>query len=157
MPEARGLSLQAFLVTPVQRIPRYKMLLEDMLKHTPEDHPDHENLRNALKLVSEIAKSVNETIRNHELMLKMLDIQKSIIGFPQNILVPGRRFLKSGKVLKMSRRAVQLRHIFLFSDMILFSSPGILEETFLYHRHISLHNFELVDIPDSDGIQFIKI
>jgi len=27
---------------PVQRIPRYKLLLTELLKHTPEDHPDYE-------------------------------------------------------------------------------------------------------------------
>ncbi|KAJ3274198.1 hypothetical protein HDV01_003271 [Terramyces sp. JEL0728] len=80
-PDSHGLVLQAFLVLPVQRIPRYKLLLEDLFKHTPEDHPDYENIKKAIESVSQVATFVNETIRNHEAMLQMVDIQKSLIGF----------------------------------------------------------------------------
>ncbi|KAJ3315357.1 hypothetical protein HDV04_003750 [Boothiomyces sp. JEL0838] len=52
-PDSHGLVLQAFLVLPVQRIPRYKLLLEDLFKHTPEDHPDHENIKKAIESVSQ--------------------------------------------------------------------------------------------------------
>ena len=36
--------LLSYLILPVQRIPRYNMLLRDMLHQTKEDHPDYENL-----------------------------------------------------------------------------------------------------------------
>ena len=32
--------LNALLITPVQRIPRYKLLLDDIIKNTPRYHPD---------------------------------------------------------------------------------------------------------------------
>src|SRR5262249_51450018 len=35
-----GASLQSFLITPVQRIPRYQLLLRDLRKRTPDEHPD---------------------------------------------------------------------------------------------------------------------
>jgi hypothetical protein len=31
---------------PIQRIPRYVLLLEDLLKHTPDPHIDHDDLAN---------------------------------------------------------------------------------------------------------------
>ena len=43
-----GLSIQAYLINPVQRIPRYKLLLENLLKHTQSSHPDYEDLQRAL-------------------------------------------------------------------------------------------------------------
>jgi FYVE/RhoGEF/PH domain-containing protein 3 len=52
-PESHNLVLQAFLVTPVQRIPRYKLLLEDLYKHTPTDHPDYKSLNEAIKLITD--------------------------------------------------------------------------------------------------------
>jgi len=52
----------SLLITPVQRLPRYRMLLIELTKHTPEDHRDYENLQNALRNVSECAQSVNSTI-----------------------------------------------------------------------------------------------
>ncbi|KAJ1888780.1 hypothetical protein LPJ66_008394, partial [Kickxella alabastrina] len=36
--------LDGHLLTPVQRLPRYRMLLIDLLSNTPTDHPDHESL-----------------------------------------------------------------------------------------------------------------
>ena len=101
MPTARSLSLTAFLMTPVQRIPRYKMLLEDLFKNTPSTHPDFEDLEKAIVLIQGIASSVNEHIRDHEMVLKMLDLQRSIQGLGENLVAPGRRFLKRGPVLKV--------------------------------------------------------
>lgn len=40
--EACGnLTLQHHMLSPVQRIPRYEMLLRDYLRKLPEDSPDH--------------------------------------------------------------------------------------------------------------------
>ncbi len=40
LPECRNLSLQHHMLTPVQRIPRYEMLLKDYLRKLPEDAAD---------------------------------------------------------------------------------------------------------------------
>lgn len=44
----RGLNLEAFLVKPVQRLPKYVLLFKDLLKHTETCHPDYNNLKKAL-------------------------------------------------------------------------------------------------------------
>jgi FYVE, RhoGEF and PH domain containing 3 len=59
-PESHGLVFQAFLVTPVQRIPRYKLLLQDLLKNTPQNHQDYEDLKNAVKLISDGIQTLNQ-------------------------------------------------------------------------------------------------
>jgi len=33
----KGNSLQSLLIMPIQRIPRYRLLLEEIIKKTPED------------------------------------------------------------------------------------------------------------------------
>ena len=33
-----------YLIAPVERIPRYVLLLKDIIKKTPEDHPDYSQL-----------------------------------------------------------------------------------------------------------------
>lgn len=33
--------LDSYLIRPVQRIPRYILLLTDIIKHTPKTHPDY--------------------------------------------------------------------------------------------------------------------
>ena len=52
--------LNALLITPVQRIPRYKLLLDDMIKNTPRYHPDKENLMEARTQIDAIAWYIND-------------------------------------------------------------------------------------------------
>ena len=40
MPECRSLSLQHHMLTPIQRIPRYVLLLKDYIKNLPDDSTD---------------------------------------------------------------------------------------------------------------------
>ena len=38
------LDLDALLISPIQRIPRYELLVKQLLKHTPAEHADRERL-----------------------------------------------------------------------------------------------------------------
>jgi len=51
--------LSSLLIQPVQRVPRYEMLLMDMVKNTWETHPDLQSLQKALAAIKEIAKFIN--------------------------------------------------------------------------------------------------
>lgn len=48
-----GLGLQAHLLTIVQRIPRYKLLVGDLLSCTPSGHCDHRDLKRAFEMIGE--------------------------------------------------------------------------------------------------------
>ena len=51
----RGLAnLPAFLICPVQRLPRYMLILRDLQKCTPEDHPDYPHLNDAFEVIKEL-------------------------------------------------------------------------------------------------------
>ena len=54
--------LNALLITPVQRIPRYKMLLEDVIKNTPDCHPDKKSLKEALEQIDALAWHINDQV-----------------------------------------------------------------------------------------------
>lgn len=59
----RHLKLKHFMLKPVQRLPQYKLLLEDYLKHLHPDSPDFDDTTNALRIVSEAAEHANDTIK----------------------------------------------------------------------------------------------
>ena len=44
--------VQSLLIMPIQRIPRYKLLLVELIRQTPSDHPDLEQLNKADQIVA---------------------------------------------------------------------------------------------------------
>ena len=56
----RGLAnLPAFLICPVQRLPRYLLILRDLQKCTPEDHEDYPHLLEAFESIKELVFNCN--------------------------------------------------------------------------------------------------
>jgi hypothetical protein len=58
-PRCQGLPLESFLILPVQRLPRYLLLLRELIKHTPQTNPDHVKLGAALDKLGKVAAMVN--------------------------------------------------------------------------------------------------
>jgi len=76
-----GERLQSLLIKPVQRIPRYRMLLEVILKSTPtEDTKAHAAISEALKRICETASHVNESVRRKQEALDMGELYKRFQG-----------------------------------------------------------------------------
>ena len=46
----------------MQRLPQYKLLLEDYLKHLEKDSEDYNDTRDALRIVSDVLKHANDVI-----------------------------------------------------------------------------------------------
>ena len=61
-PRCRSLDLASFLVAPVQRVPRYRLLLEELAKRPADSHGDRADLDAALALVSEAAGHNNNAL-----------------------------------------------------------------------------------------------
>jgi hypothetical protein len=60
------LSFFGLMVKPVQRFPQFILLLDDLLKHTPADHPDRLCLQLALTQLESLADRLNERKRDSE-------------------------------------------------------------------------------------------
>ena len=97
--------------------------MEDVIKNTPDSHPDKTSLKEALEQIEHVAWHINEQLREHENNMKMVDIQKSLNGGFPKIIAPGRKLLKQGMLLKVPRTggaSGQPRYFVLFSDMIMY-------------------------------------
>lgn len=58
--EVVSLTIGSLLITPIQRIPRYMLLIQDLIKHTLPNSPNYKDLEKADTVVSEVAYEVNE-------------------------------------------------------------------------------------------------
>lgn len=63
--------LESLLISPVQRIPRYTLLLTDLYNNTMEDHPDDKLLLKALAMMKNVATHVNQQISHTKYSDKM--------------------------------------------------------------------------------------
>ena len=108
-PRCRGQNLQSLLILPIQRVPRYMLLLRDLRKATAEEHADHAALGAALEVVGASASRINEGLRVAENRSAMLTLstELSLLG-KHGIDIfdsPGRTLVREGDLLKLSRRA----------------------------------------------------
>eukprot|EP01122_Echinamoeba_exundans_P003500 TRINITY_DN13590_c0_g1_i1.p1 TRINITY_DN13590_c0_g1~~TRINITY_DN13590_c0_g1_i1.p1 ORF type:complete len:922 (-),score=326.80 TRINITY_DN13590_c0_g1_i1:104-2500(-) len=74
IPLCGGLDINDFLIMPVQRVPRYRLLLENLLKQTPEEHPDYAGLKDALTAVSDKAAEINQKMALQAQQKKMMEL-----------------------------------------------------------------------------------
>jgi len=58
-PSCENLDLLSLLIMPVQRIPRYVLLLKALIDHTHKDDPDMNNLQSAYKKMMDVADEIN--------------------------------------------------------------------------------------------------
>jgi hypothetical protein len=65
-PQHTQLNLQGFLILPIQRLPRYKMLLAQIAESTPLEHSDFENCLKAEMETEDLILTCNECKRRHD-------------------------------------------------------------------------------------------
>ncbi|XP_062869352.1 guanine nucleotide exchange factor DBS isoform X2 [Trichomycterus rosablanca] len=114
------LSLDAYLLKPVQRITKYQLLLKEMLKCSKNSENTAE-LEEALATMLDIIKSVNDSMH-----------QIAITGFEGNLNDLGKLLMQGSfnvwtdhkkghnKVKDLARFKPMQRHLFLYNKMILF-------------------------------------
>ncbi|KAI3652171.1 hypothetical protein MP228_003474 [Amoeboaphelidium protococcarum] len=76
--EVKRQDLSSLLILPIQRIPRYELLLKDFLKHTWTIHPDYVHLQQALVKVKDAAVRVNRAKAYHENKSKLQSLQAQL-------------------------------------------------------------------------------
>ena len=112
------------LIQPVQRVPRYKLLLEELLKLTPASHPDHESTTASLAAISRLAVGVNEAVRRREAVEKVVELEKRFVGNVE-LQSPGRWYVRDGKMSKQSRHGKETVTVILFNDALLYAEKKL--------------------------------
>eukprot|EP01087_Luapelamoeba_hula_P024917 TRINITY_DN9653_c0_g2_i2.p1 TRINITY_DN9653_c0_g2~~TRINITY_DN9653_c0_g2_i2.p1 ORF type:complete len:549 (+),score=102.94 TRINITY_DN9653_c0_g2_i2:51-1697(+) len=157
-PGGGSLDLPSFLIMPVQRIPRYNLLLTDMVKHTWPGHPDYENLRSATERISEIAGHINERKREGEKMQKLLFIANHLGGKHRlELVAPGRTFVLEGLFNEGSKEEVIG---FLFNDLLVLAKPerkGAATTKYLYKDSVQLAVVQAQDLGPGKAFEIQKL
>uniref|UniRef100_A0A7N6BI58 FERM, ARHGEF and pleckstrin domain-containing protein 1 n=1 Tax=Anabas testudineus TaxID=64144 RepID=A0A7N6BI58_ANATE len=118
------LPFNIFLLRPLHRLLHYKLILERLCKHYPPTHDDFRDCRAALADISEMVLQLQGTMMKMENFQKLLELKKDLTGI-DNLVIPGREFIRLGCLSKLSGKGLQQRMFFLFSDSLIYTSRGM--------------------------------
>ncbi|PCH36385.1 CNH-domain-containing protein [Wolfiporia cocos MD-104 SS10] len=136
-PESRKLELNGYLTKPTTRLARYPLLLEAVLKHTPEDNPDKTVLPKVVEMVREFLKAVNHETGKAENRFNLLQLHQQLIFRDEErvdlrLKEEGRELVYKG-ALKKHGDSSELQ-VFLFDHALLVAKAKIKTEQYKVYR-----------------------
>uniref|UniRef100_A0A8C7YR93 Osteoclast-stimulating factor 1 n=1 Tax=Oryzias sinensis TaxID=183150 RepID=A0A8C7YR93_9TELE len=137
-------SLRDLLMVPIQRVLKYHLLLQELIKHTDEQ-PDKENLREALDAMKDLAQCVNEVKRDNEIIKQITTFQMSIENLTQSLALYGRPKIDGElKICSTEKKSKQDRYAFLFDKAVVICKKKS-GETFELKEMLELNHYQIRD------------
>uniref|UniRef100_A0A8C5DZD0 Phosphatidylinositol 3,4,5-trisphosphate-dependent Rac exchanger 1 protein-like n=1 Tax=Gouania willdenowi TaxID=441366 RepID=A0A8C5DZD0_GOUWI len=110
--KSTDIPLEGYLLTPIQRICKYPLLLKELLKRTPKKHADYPAVEEALQAMKAVCSNINETKRQMEKLEALEQLQSHIEGWESCCFM--------GISLKISAGNIQERVFFLFDNLLVY-------------------------------------
>eukprot|EP00938_MAST-03A_sp_MAST-3A-sp1_P006416 g6416.t1 len=132
--------LQSLLIMPVQRIPRYQLLIRDLIKNTHDTHPDYKLLNKALGKIANTAKHINDSMNRQKRALKLYEIQGLFLPHKKMppIVAPNREHIKDGPLRKLNRHGeVDGLNFWLFTDVLVYGLFNMRKNAYEFRRMIT--------------------
>ncbi|MES1911225.1 MAG: hypothetical protein MHM6MM_003693 [Cercozoa sp. M6MM] len=101
-----GLDLASFLVMPVQRVPRYVLLLRELDRYTAEGTPEAAELGQALEAMRDVAAHVNTSKGKSESDARLLELRDFVADLAPEVqwVIPTRRVLGEIEVPRLPKQ-----------------------------------------------------
>uniref|UniRef100_A0A672LCV8 Phosphatidylinositol-3,4,5-trisphosphate dependent Rac exchange factor 1 n=1 Tax=Sinocyclocheilus grahami TaxID=75366 RepID=A0A672LCV8_SINGR len=113
--------LEGYLLSPIQRICKYPLLLKELLKRTSKKHSDYPAVEEALQAMKAVCCNINETKRQMEKLEALEILQSHIEGWEgTNLTDICTELLLQGNLLKISAGNIQERVFFLFDNLLVY-------------------------------------
>uniref|UniRef100_A0A8C1LWH5 ABR activator of RhoGEF and GTPase n=1 Tax=Cyprinus carpio TaxID=7962 RepID=A0A8C1LWH5_CYPCA len=121
--------------------------VSDLLKHTPKDHPDFPLLQDALRISQNFLSIINEEI----------DPRRTAVTTPKG---EARQLVKDGFLVEVSEGTRKLRHVFLFTDLLLCAKMKKTavgrHQQYECKWYIPLADLSFQTLDDSDSLPHIQ-
>ncbi|GAM19851.1 hypothetical protein SAMD00019534_030260 [Acytostelium subglobosum LB1] len=157
-----SLDIQSLLIMPVQRIPRYELLLKNLLQNTNPDHLGYEDLTKALASIREINAYINNNKKLQDNQDRVVTIRDQLKGCPNTFVNPSRRWIKEGvlNTACSSKKYNGMFMVYLFNDIIVLAKPTLFShkrtKKFEYLLEIHLNKSEFKMLEGGNEFRFIS-
>lgn len=116
------LPLDSLLIKPIQKFPKYELLILRLIKHTDGSHPDHELLLGAQKSLHDELLKLNCTEKEAVELEQLREIESVIEGLIE-LVSSDRQYLRHDFVNMTAAGGTRKeRALFLFTDLLLITS-----------------------------------
>jgi len=161
------LYLRDLLITPVQRIPRYQLLLESLFQKTWPSHRDYPAIEHAFLEMKNTARYVNDKAKEGDRNKKLIQIETSLIGLKKPLAAASRKFIKEGFLHHRTEKGEwKRRYFFLFNDCMIRSSLNRKQKgTYIFIEKVTLRDGKVFsflcpdvedEIPDHDRDRYFE-
>jgi FERM, RhoGEF and pleckstrin domain protein 2 len=123
------LPIGCFVLKPLYRLMHYQLILELLLEHYQDEHFDRTDCQGTLVMLSRTTDVVKDNLLESENYVLLCEIQRDLSGF-DSLVQSERQLIRQGCLLKHSKRGLQQRMFFLFSDILLYASKSPVTQTF---------------------------
>jgi hypothetical protein len=121
--EVLGAGLDSFLITAVQRPPRYRLLFQELLKATSPQSEDYAPLKASVARIAEEVGKLDQVIDELQEANALAVLAQRPTDF--QIFAPSRKLLFWGKAVKFSRKRTNDRVLILLSDILIVANHGL--------------------------------
>ncbi|XP_060903243.1 pleckstrin homology domain-containing family G member 3 isoform X2 [Labrus mixtus] len=136
-----SLPLETYLLKPVQRILKYHLLVQELLKHFDKSDPGYEVVEDAIITMTAVAWYINDMKRKQEHAVRLQEIESLLMNWSGPDLSGFGELVLEGSF--KVQRVKKERAFFLFDKMLLIAKKRL--EQFIYSTHIFCCNLLLVE------------
>ncbi|XP_076008567.1 FYVE, RhoGEF and PH domain-containing protein 4-like [Genypterus blacodes] len=154
-----NLTLQHHMLEPVQRVPRYEMLLKDYLKRLPKDNAEYKLAHKTLETISMAATHSNSAVHKAESLKRLLEIYE-MVG-EEEVVNPTNEFLREGRLLKLAARNTSCmeRQLFLFNNFLLCCTTkfSLVGQRFTVRARIGVEGMQVQQTRNEDHLYTFQV
>ncbi|XP_033167435.1 FERM, ARHGEF and pleckstrin domain-containing protein 2 isoform X1 [Drosophila mauritiana] len=132
------LPIGELLLKPLNRLLHYQLILERLCDYYGEEHIDYADAMAVHHLLVRSTKGIRSQLPDSANFVELCELQRDI-NFEQ-LVQPHRRLIRQGCLLKHSKRGLQQRMFFLFSDLLLYGSKSPLDQSFRILGHVPVRS-----------------
>jgi len=113
-----GYDVMQLMSNPIQRPPRYLLLLKEIIKRTDEDHVDYKSLVQAKSVIADVVESLNMKLKQDAFQATTQRIILAELRLP-DLLQPARVFKTQAQVSLYRGEETPSKHtLYLFNDLL---------------------------------------